>query len=150
MLLSEYGLRLGAIARAASGAETPAGQRWTATLRSVLVGVLVVISLFWQVANFAEVVGRGHAAEVANTIDSLPAVVVYSARDLKLAAPGVRAEQVGDEDSAYRYRYSGLRLLQATGGRLFLVPNKWQPDWAPLIVLRDDPTLRFEFQGPPR
>ena len=51
LLLSEYGVRLGAMARAASGAPTVTGQRWTATLRSVLVGVLVVITLFWQVAT---------------------------------------------------------------------------------------------------
>jgi hypothetical protein len=150
LLLSEYGVRLGAAARAASGTTGPAGQRWTATLRSVLVGVLVVITLFWQVANFAEVVGRGHAAQVAATIDGYPSVVVYSARDLMLAIPGVSAQQVGAEDAAYRYRYSGLHLLQATGGRFFLVPDGWTPGSAPLIVLRDDQALRFEFQGPPR
>ena len=150
LLLSEYGVRLGAVARAALGTPSTPGQRWTATLRSVLVGVLVVVTLFWQVANFAEVVGRGHAAEVAATAGGFPSVVIYSARNLQLATPGVSAEQVGAEDAAYRFRYSGLHLLQATGGRFFLLPNGWTPGSAPLIVLRDDQALRFEFQGPPR
>src|SRR5829696_224941 len=57
LLLSEYGVRLGTLARAASRTSSPPPQRWTVTLRSVLVGVLVVITLFWQVANFAEAVG---------------------------------------------------------------------------------------------
>jgi hypothetical protein len=150
LLLSEYGVRLGALTRAASGTSSSAGQQWTATLRSVLVGVLVVITLFWQVANFAEMVGRGRAAQVAQAVDRFPSVVVYSARDLQLAIPGVTAQQVGAEDAAYRYRYSGMHLLQATGGRFYLVPDKWEAGKAPLIVLRDDQALRFEFQGPPR
>ena len=64
---------------------------------------------------------------MANTINRFPSVVVYSARDLKLAVPGVSAQQVGDEEAAYRYRYSGLHLLQHTGGRFFLVPRNWTP-----------------------
>lgn len=117
--------------------------------RTTLVGVLVTVLLFWEVAEYAEVVGRGRAAAVAASVDLRSAVVVFSERDLQLAPP-VRTEQVGGETSRYRYRYEGLRLLQRTGDTWFLVPDGWRPGAQPLVALHDDESLRLEFRGPPR
>ncbi|MFC5379428.1 hypothetical protein [Aquipuribacter nitratireducens] len=117
--------------------------------RSTLVGVLVTALLFWEVAEYAEVVGRGRADAVVAAVGTRSGVVVFSERDLQLAPP-VRTDEVGDETSRYRFRYEGLRLLQRTGDTWFLVPDDWQPGTRPLVALRDDAGMRLEFQGPPR
>ena len=46
---------------------------------------------------------------------------------------------------AYRYRYSGLRLLIRSGGKYFLLPGNWTRDAGTVIVLGDRPDYRFEF-----
>lgn len=146
-LLTEYGLRLRELADAADDRDLPVRPRWMPQLRGVLVGVLVTAALFWAVANFAEVVGRGKAERVLESSNSYPYVTVYSQHDLKLVAPSVVAETMPGEGSDFRYRYTGLHLLQRTGGRYFLVPQDWSPATSPLIVLRDEASLRVEFTG---
>jgi hypothetical protein len=50
----------------------------------------------------------------------------------------------GDGDPSYRYR--GLRLLEHTGGNLFLVPEGWTRTYGVVFVVEDDrPDLRFDF-----
>jgi hypothetical protein len=146
-LLTEYGLRLRGLADEAAGRTESARPSWVPQLRGVLVGVLVTAALFWEVANFAEVVGRGKADRVLDSSNDYPFVVVYSKDDLQLAAPGVSAEVLPGEESDFRFRYSGLHLLQRTGGRYFLVPHDWSPTVSPLIVLRDEASIRLELTG---
>jgi hypothetical protein len=52
---------------------------------------------------------------------------------------------VADEAAAFRYCYSGLRLLIRAGGRLFLLPAGWTPGRDPVIVLPEGGSTRFEF-----
>jgi hypothetical protein len=146
-LLTEYGVRLRGLATEAAGRPENRRPSWVGNLRGVLVGVLVTASLFWEVANFAGVVGRGKAERVVASSNSYPFVVVYSQDDLQLDAPGVIVETLSGEASDFRFRYSGLHLLQRTGGRYFLVPQDWSPAIAPLIVLRDEGSIRLEFTG---
>lgn len=146
-LLTEYGLRLREFADAAAGRDRPRRPRWLPQLRAVLVGVLVTAALFWEVANFAEVVGRGKAERVLQSSNGYPYVTVYSQHDLNLTATGVTAETMAGEATDFRYRYAGLHLLQRTGDRYFLVPHDWSPATSPLIVLRDEASIRVEFTG---
>lgn len=146
-LLTEYGVRVRGLADSADGREGDARPPWMANLRGVLVGVLVTAALFWEVANFAEVVGRGKAELVLASSDSYPVVAIYSQRDLQLDVQGVTVEMLAAEESGFRFRYTGLHLLQRTGGRYFLVPEDWSPTSAPLVVLRDDDSIRLEFTG---
>lgn len=146
-LLTEYGLRLRGLADEAEGREQPPRPRWLPQLRGVLVGVLVTAALFWEVANFAEVVGRGKAERVLDSSNSYPYVTVYSQHDLQLSSPSVSAETMPGKGSDFRYRYTGLHLLQRTGDRYFLVPHDWSPETTPLIVLRDEASIRVEFTG---
>lgn len=149
-LLTEYGVRLRGLAGEAAGRADWGRPPWVGNLRGVLVGVLVTAALFWEVANFAEVVGRGKAELVLASSSSYPNVVVYSRHDLQLQAPGIQVETLAGRESDFRYRYSGLHLLQRTGGRFFLVPQDWAPAESPLIVLRDEESIRLEFTGSTR
>ncbi|WP_374454323.1 hypothetical protein [Nocardioides sp.] len=146
-LLTEYGVRVRAVADDADGQEHDARPPWVGNLRGVLVGVLVTAALFWEVANFAEVVGRGKAELVLASSNSYPLVAIYSQRDLQIDVPGVTTEVLPGEDAGFRFRYTGLHLLQRTGGRYFLVPEDWSPSSAPLVVLRDEESIRLEFTG---
>ena len=147
LLLVEYRWRLPTGRPADDEQGSP---RWTASLRAVLVGVVVTVLLFWEVAEFAEVVGRGRAGAMVAAIPGLTNVSVLSERDLQLAADGVQTVRIGDEGSAYRYRYDGLRLLQFTGDTWFLVPSGWQPGQAPLVALPEQESVRLEFHGAPQ
>ncbi|RKS77791.1 hypothetical protein CLV35_1489 [Motilibacter peucedani] len=149
VVVTEYALRLLELLDRLDGhaATRPA---WVASLRGVVVGVLVTAALFWEVTEFAGVVGRGRADEVERSVGSLPAAVVYSKDDLHLEWATLHAQRIGDEGSAYRFRYSGAHLLQHSGGTWFLLPDGWHPGTRPLVVLPESSSVRLEFVGPPR
>ena len=108
---------------------------------------LVVLSLFWLTNSFAGANGRGQAVIDAADLQSRPAVVLDTPERLYLDQPGVveRALPQADEQQLrYRYRYRGLRLLIAAGGRLFLVPDQWQ-DVSGVLVLPDDDQIRVRY-----
>jgi hypothetical protein len=89
---------------------------WQAPLAKALVGVLVALGLFWEVTNYAGVVGRGYGQLLAAEVAARTGVVVYSPKRLYIQAPGVHEDELADPDAAYRFRYTGLRLLQRSGG----------------------------------
>jgi hypothetical protein len=91
------------------------------------------------------VVGRGLAERITGDLGQLVSVTVYSPKNLEITAPGVTVSTFGRTDSAYRYRYAGLRLLQRSGGKYFLLPDGWTPASRQVIALPDDGTLRMEF-----
>jgi hypothetical protein len=75
-------------------------------------------------------------------------VTVYSARDLHLDPRFVTVTRLPGAGSAYTVRYTGLRLLQISGGKVFLLPDAWAPGAAPLVILRDSGDVRLEVSGP--
>jgi hypothetical protein len=103
----------------------------------------------WEVAAYAEVVGRGRAAQVGASVDRLPLVTIYAKSDIALDVPGVHVERLDGDALEYRIRYRGLHLLQHTGGKYFLLPDGWRPGSAPLVVIEDDGHTRLEFIGAP-
>ncbi|MBK3569751.1 MULTISPECIES: hypothetical protein, partial [unclassified Streptomyces] len=109
--------------------------------------LVAVVSLFWAVYAYAEIVGRGRAAETTATVaDEFPAVVVFSKQDLLIRGGGSCVRAVAETGSPYHFRYAGLRLFHVSGDRLFLVPRYWAPWDGTLYVLRDgDPGLRVEY-----
>ncbi len=107
--------------------------------------VAAVLSLFWAALNYAEVDGVQSADVFANNLGHKPAVAVYSQERMHIAAPGVREEPLDGDKSRYRYRYVGLRFLENTGGKYFLVSDEWTRDYGVVVVLRDDATTRLEF-----
>lgn len=113
-----------------------------------LVGLLVLVCLFWTASNYAQVLGDRLADDFVGNVDRLPGVVVSSERSLFLDGPGVDEVPLpgSGEEGALRYRYEGLRLLEHTGGRYFLVSDGWSPTYGVVWVLdSDDESIRLDF-----
>jgi hypothetical protein len=132
-----YRVRLGRL----SGGRTMPGE---AVLRG-FVGLAAGACLFWSASNYAEVLGEDLARDFAATLPYQVQVVIHSSVPLHLDAPGVRGTVQGTAQEPYRYRYSGLRLMDRRGGRYFLVPENWTLDGGVVMVVRDDDTLRVDF-----
>ncbi|MHA7270434.1 hypothetical protein [Arthrobacter sp. HLT1-20] len=145
VLVAWWGVRLRRLALA--------GQRPQATGRAVLqhraleatfAFTLVTALLFWGTSDFAQVVGRGQAAAVEAQVTSLPRADVYSHAALSIGAPGVKQEVLGTADAPL-HKYTGLRLLVASGGRFFLLPDSWTLGRGTVVVLPDNDSVRLEF-----
>ena len=127
----------------------PRSPAWQSALRLLLVGSVITLALFWEVSNFAGVVGRGYAQQIAATVSQLPRVTAFSTTSLGIEAPGVREERIeADPDTgndAIRYRTTGLRFLASSGGRIFLLHDGWKPRGGTVIVLPDNEQVRWQF-----
>jgi hypothetical protein len=107
--------------------------------------VLVAFGLFWAVSDYSAEVGVTEAFATASRIPAMPAVTLYSAQSLNLESAGVRQVVCGQADAAYKYRYSGLKLLLQSGGQYVFVPANWQVSSGVSFVLPRSDSLRLEF-----
>ncbi|HWC11244.1 MAG TPA: hypothetical protein VG455_08480 [Acidimicrobiales bacterium] len=123
----------------------PRGQPHLPGLSVILVSTLLAVGLVWVVANYAELKGREEGEFFLDQLEFQPGVVVFSARRLHIEAPGVEETGFAEPDSAYAFRYRGLKLLFHSGGRYFLVPESWSLSGGRTIVLHDDDSVRLEF-----
>ncbi|MFA9443755.1 hypothetical protein [Egicoccus sp. AB-alg6-2] len=162
VLLSAYAIDLRAsLADVPHRVERSTGQ---SELAKTLVGIIVVLSLFWAVTNYATFRGVRLAVELMEGVDELPSVVVYSPARLAIDAPGVSEQRVAPEDGdaeiaapdtdgdaptqpapAGLYRYDGLRLLDRIGERVFLLSDGFERRHGVVVALPDDGSVRFEF-----
>lgn len=110
-----------------------------------LVVLLIVLSVFWTASTYAEALGRGRSTRYAATLRQRPQVTVFAPKRLAIKADEVVERRLPGQDLAYRYRYSGLRLLLRSGGKYFLLPENWTRSSGAAIVLADSPDYRFEF-----
>ncbi|MFF5294160.1 hypothetical protein [Paractinoplanes globisporus] len=113
---------------------------WPAGTRIVVAGLLA-IATFWTTERLARTVGSAFGADIAAHPDQLPAVVLYSAKDLSLDAPGMVATALRAPRAEFGYRYSGLFLLERSGNRYFLVTD--HP--GRVIILSETADVRMEF-----
>lgn len=114
---------------------------WPLTTR-VILAVLLVLAVFWCTERVARTLGEAFGRDYAAAPAQLPAVVVYSEKDLLLAGPGVEVAVREGAEVAYRFSYTGLFLLERSGDRSFYltaVPGR-------VVVLSDAPTMRVEFR----
>ncbi|TWD79067.1 hypothetical protein FB561_0117 [Kribbella amoyensis] len=111
-------------------------------LRRGLIAAMVFIATFWAVTNIAQDRGTANARLAELSLRLQPQAVVYSERDLHLLpGRGIGLKKLDGEDSAYRYRYNGLRPLVYSNDRWFLLPVGWtRTNGATVIVLLDDPS----------
>ena len=113
----------------------------------VLVGALVILSAFWAASEYADALGRGRAERLAASLDTRPSVVVYARERLQLDLEGVTETALDRRDSAYAFRYEGLRLLVLGGDKYFLLTEDWSPEEGVAVVLPDTDDLRVEFRS---
>jgi hypothetical protein len=118
----------------------------TSTARRGLVIALVIFAAFWATSDVADSEGRSAARLVADSLLVQTKVHVYSRDRLQIVGSGVQVTNLQTTNSAYRFRYDGLRLLLHSGDRWFLVRAVWDPEnGEDVIVLQDNPSeLRIE------
>jgi fumarate reductase subunit D len=121
------------------------GRTRTSSAARVLLLVLLAFAVFWNVERLAHVVGEEYAAQITANPRQLLAVTVYTPKSLELHVPGVVETKLGSPESAYRYRYDGLRLVQRSGNRYLLMSEHWDARTSRIIVLRDTDDIRMEF-----
>lgn len=140
----------GWLAGAADDAPTsrPVVPPWQRALRTLLIGGVITLALFWELSTYAGVVGRGYGLQIARSVPTLPRAIAYSAAPLGIQAPGVQEERINvgpDAKDALRYRTMGLRFLVRSGGRMFLLHDGWTPQRGTVIVLPDNEQVRWQF-----
>lgn len=114
-------------------------------------GIACVVGLFvagltWAATQFAFAYGTGRGEEDAEQISSRPEVILDT-RDMLVGMPGKVTQtslSATGAETTFAYRYSGLRLLLSSGGRLFLVPVDWTYGVDQTLVLPYDGTVRIQ------
>jgi len=139
-LLLEYSLWV--LARYGAPTQQMGGLLYAAVdLRRGLVIALVVIGSFWAVNEIAQRRGTANADATERSLPLQSQAVVYSAKDLQFPGPDVGEKALEDENSAFAFRYNGLRPLLYANDRWFLLPVGWRHDnGATVIVLADNPS----------
>jgi hypothetical protein len=111
----------------------------------ILAMLLLVMLLFWDVERVARSFGHGFAELIVSRPEQFASVVIYSRDDLEISQPGVLETRIGGEESAYRYQYDGLRLLNYSGEKYFLLTEQSGDGRPVVLVVPDLPTIRVEF-----
>jgi hypothetical protein len=147
-VLSALALGLGAMLLALAGRLRTNRKARTArgTWEAAALWVVLILSAFWAISDFALITGRGAARFTGNNLNLRPAVTIFSAERLGLDGPGVTSTPVASGER-YRFRYTGLRMLLRTGGRFLFAPERWEQGDA-VFLIDDEPSLRFEFSFP--
>ena len=117
----------------------------TTSAAFALVMLLLTIGLFGAVDDWAEAIGRERARQAAANLAARPGVVVFSRERLQIGGPGIEVKELAGEESAYRFRYHGLRLLVRSDGKYFLLPDGWTRTSGRALILPDSKELRYEF-----
>jgi hypothetical protein len=118
---------------------------WSSTVTITMITFLVLLSLFSAASEYAAALGTGRAQQFAAGLLERPDVTVYSKDRLHIEALGVIETPLEGVDSAYRYRYRGLRSLLRNGGKYFLLPALWSHDEHITIILSETPSIRLQF-----
>jgi hypothetical protein len=110
----------------------------------VLLSGLAVLGVFWAVSLYAEQVGRDRATAFARSLAAREELVLYSKERLAIQGPGINVTELRFADSAYRFRYAGLRLLLHSDGRYLVLPAGWTHGGAAAFLIPDGAGMRTE------
>lgn len=111
----------------------------------IIAAMLALLGIFWTASLYAAALGRGRAVLLAENLAGQPAVTIFSIKSLGIDAAGVTVSKIANAASAYRFRYSGLRLLIHSANKYFMVNSGWSREHGVVIVLDDTPDIRLEF-----
>ena len=123
---------------------SPRHSSWETIALWLATYVLVALGLFWAVGDYSREVAVRRAFETEAQIAARPDAALYSAGSLGITGDGLHRTSCG-EDAAYRFRYTGLKLLLQSGGQYVLVPADWSRSTGPAILLPRTDTIRLEF-----
>lgn len=112
-----------------------------------LLAGIVILSLFWAVNEYAQAYGRGRAETLSTELTERPAVIVDTKDRLFAEAPGI-SETALEQNSTYRYRYRGYRLLAQSNNTVFLIPERWTPNQGAILALPNNDSIRLQFRAP--
>lgn len=110
----------------------------TRTLRRDLLFAVALLAAFWATANVAQHQGITETRALESSLFYRPQAIVYSHDRLQIHGAGVSVERLRGADSAYTFRYNGLRVLAHTGGRWFLLPTGWTRVSRATVILLPD------------
>jgi hypothetical protein len=148
VLLLVYGIHLARLVWTREHGPDPARPRGSGVAEWGAVFVLVSVGLFWAVTSYAGGVGRGRALDLLERMPVWPDTVLFSERSLSLDVAGVvevPCADPGDEGTAYRFRYDGLKLVQQAGDHYLLLPAGWTPQTGAAVLLPRTDDVRLEF-----
>jgi len=148
VLLLAYAVRLIRVTPRREGVAGTARSDGSALAEWGATFLLVSIGLFWAVGNYAFGVGHGRAVQLYEALPIVPEAVLYSEKSLSLDVPGVAELRCQDPDAAYRFRYSGLRLVREAGNQYLLLPATWSPAAGPAVLVPRNDAVRLEFRPP--
>jgi hypothetical protein len=122
----------------------PRSAPWVSVLSGAFAAVIVILSAFWILEEYAAAVGRGYAQQLVSDVGQLPRATVTSPAPLDIQAPGVTQAEV-DDHGVTIYRTTGLRLLARSGSKILLVHDGWQPRSGAVVVLPDSDAYSWQF-----
>lgn len=117
-------------------------------LETLAVGLVLVAGLFCGGFYYALWVGEASARSLQAKLVAEPEVHLLTTDDLNLGG-ATTCQPIRTANSAYRCRYTGLRLLVASNDRLFLVPYNWTntTNNYVFIVPDDDNEIRLDIRA---
>jgi hypothetical protein len=119
--------------------------KWLASVIPILVGLLIIINLFWAVGKYAAAVGGGNGRQIAIDLARRTGVVIYSSKRQFFNSPSIHEVALPGTDGGYKYKYTGFRFLTHSDGKYFLIPNGWSTTDPTAIVIRDDDNIGVQF-----
>jgi hypothetical protein len=102
------------------------------------------LAVFWDTERLARWDGSARASAIAENPAEFPVVTIYSKERLLITGPGVEETMFNEPNSAFGYRCSGLRLVQRSGERYFLLAVGQTADTSKLVIIQDGDTVRLE------
>lgn len=112
--------------------------------------VLALAGLFWATNRVAFTLGLSRSYEEALDPGGAYRVVIDTREPFAELPDGVREERLPSAgENGFRYRYRGFRLVLESGGRMFLVPEKWTRDGRTVVVAYDS-GVRLQLIPPPK
>jgi hypothetical protein len=111
---------------------------WPVRAFAVLAILVATYFVFYTGALYANEFGRSRAERMHVLIPLQPAVTVCTSHKLEVLSPAIRTKKISANEACY----SGLRLLEWSDGRYFLVPADWSRPNGAVIILSDSDETR--------
>jgi hypothetical protein len=110
--------------------------------------IVFSVGLFWAVSSYAINAGETEARGLTADLPCETDVALYSEKSLNLHAPGVREVPDQNSNTAYGFRYDGLKLIPQSGNMYLLLPASWTHEKGAAILLPRSEKIRLEFSQP--